>query len=77
MFKTIFVEKSKKRFMFKTIFSSITVLFMRESDEVWYCQTDRLAIDGKIIHHMRFACWITKATSTHSEYVTFVFPLKQ
>ena len=25
-----------------------------------------------IIRRMRFACWITKATDTHSEYVTFI-----
>jgi len=30
------------------------------------------------IWHMRIACWITKATHTHSEYVTLTaFPLKQ
>jgi hypothetical protein len=27
---------------------------------------------------MRFACWITKATDTHSEYVTLIaFPRQQ
>ena len=27
---------------------------------------------------MRFACWITKATDTHSEYLTLIaFPLQQ
>jgi hypothetical protein len=30
------------------------------------------ATDGNIIQRMRFLCWITKATGTHSEYVTFV-----
>ena len=27
------------------------------------------AIDGTITRRMRFACWITKATNSHSEYV--------
>jgi hypothetical protein len=31
--------------------------------------TARQATDGNIIRRMRFACWITKATDTHSEYV--------
>jgi hypothetical protein len=26
------------------------------------------ATDDNIIQRMRFACWITKATDTHSEY---------
>ena len=31
-----------------------------------------------IIRRMRFACWTTKATDTHSEYVTFIaFPQQQ
>jgi hypothetical protein len=30
------------------------------------------------IWRMRIACWITKATDTHSEYVIFIaFPLQQ
>jgi len=30
------------------------------------------------IWRMRIACWITKDTNTHSEYVTFIaFPLQQ
>ena len=34
------------------------------------------ATDGNIIRRMRIACWITKATNTHSEYVILiVFPL--
>jgi hypothetical protein len=36
---------------------------------------DRQAKDDNIIRRMRFACWITKAKNTQSEYVTFiVFP---
>jgi hypothetical protein len=29
----------------------------------------RQTTDDNIIRRMRFACWITKATDTHSEYV--------
>jgi hypothetical protein len=36
------------------------------------------ATDGNIIQRMRFACCITKATDTHSEYVTLIsFPRQQ
>jgi hypothetical protein len=39
---------------------------------------DRQARYGIIIRRMRFACWITKATDTHLEYVTFTaFPQQQ
>jgi hypothetical protein len=34
--------------------------------------------DDNIIRRMRFACWINKATDTHSEYVIFIaFPRQQ
>jgi hypothetical protein len=36
------------------------------------------ATDDNIIRRMRVACWITKATGTHSEYVIlFAFPRQQ
>jgi hypothetical protein len=36
------------------------------------------ATDDNITQRMRFACWITKATDTHSEYVTpIAFPRQQ
>jgi hypothetical protein len=31
--------------------------------------TARQATDNSVIWCMRFACWINKATDTHSEYV--------
>ena len=38
----------------------------------------RQATDGKIIRRMRIACWIRKATDTHSEYIILIaFPLQQ
>jgi hypothetical protein len=33
---------------------------------------DRQATDDNIKLRMRFECWITKATDTHSEYVTLI-----
>ena len=39
---------------------------------------DGQATDDNIILRMRFACWITKVTDTHSEYVILIaFPLQQ
>ena len=36
------------------------------------------ATDDNIIRRMRFACWITKTTDTHSEYVILIaFPRQQ
>jgi len=38
----------------------------------------RQTTDEKIVWHIRNACWITKATDTHSEYVILIaFPLEQ
>jgi len=38
----------------------------------------RQATNESITRRMRFVCWITKATDTHSEYVTFIaFPRQQ
>jgi hypothetical protein len=38
----------------------------------------RQTTDGNIIRRMHFACWITKATDIHSEYVILIaFPLQQ
>ena len=40
--------------------------------------TTRQATDINIIWRLRIACWITKATQVHSEYVTLIaFPLQQ
>jgi hypothetical protein len=37
----------------------------------------RQATDDNIIRRMRFACWITKAAVTHSEYVILTAFLRQ
>jgi hypothetical protein len=39
--------------------------------------TARQATDDNIIRRMRFACWITKATDTHSENVILIAFLRQ
>ena len=40
--------------------------------------TVRQATDDNIIRRMRFACWIIKATDTHSEYgILIAFPRQQ
>jgi hypothetical protein len=40
--------------------------------------TDGQATDASIIWRMRFACWIFKATNTHSQPVILIaFPLQQ
>jgi hypothetical protein len=41
-----------------------------------YC-TARQATDDNIIRRMRFACRITKATDTHSEYLILIALLRQ
>jgi hypothetical protein len=69
------VEKIKTH-----ILCSIT--FFRISCRLWdnvkkYIRA-REATDDIIIRRMRFARWITKATNTHSEYVTLIaFPRQQ
>jgi hypothetical protein len=50
----------------------------RLSDNVEKYGTARQATVDKVRRRMRFACWITKATDTHSEYVILIaFPRQQ
>jgi hypothetical protein len=68
VFQTKVVEKSKH------ILCSIT--FFWESCRLWdnveKYGAARQATDDNIIRRMRLACWITKATDTHSEFVIFI-----
>jgi hypothetical protein len=32
----------------------------------------RQATDDNITRRMRFACWVTKATDTHSQYISLI-----
>jgi hypothetical protein len=62
------------------ILCSITFLlkFCRLWDNVEKYGKARNATDYNIIRRMRFSCWITKATNTHSDYVTLIaFPRQQ
>jgi hypothetical protein len=39
---------------------------------------DRQATDANIIRNMDFACWVTKAKDTHSEYIIIIaFPMQE
>jgi hypothetical protein len=59
------------------ILYSITVFRKSCSLEIMWKNMLRLrqATDDNIIRRVRFACWITKATDTHSVYVMFIYLL--
>jgi hypothetical protein len=75
MFRTKFVEKIKTQIV-------CSKTFHRKSCRLWdnvekYVRA-RQVTDDNIIQGMHFACWITKATDTHSEYVILIaFPRQQ
>jgi len=56
--------------MFSNIFPSKIIPFMRNVEE--FC-TNGQAPDDNITRRMRIACWVLKATNTHSEY-DFLLP---
>jgi hypothetical protein len=65
-------ENANTHFMFNDFFSLNRVYNLEK------CCRSRQATDDTIIRRMPFACWITKATNTHSEYVTLIdFPPQQ
>jgi hypothetical protein len=67
-----FVKKITTRILFSVTFSRRSCCLW---DNVEKYDTAREATGDNIIRLVPFACWITKATDTHSEYVTFVaFP---
>jgi hypothetical protein len=69
------VEKIKTHILYSVTFSRKSY---RLWDNVEKYVTARQATDDNIIRRMRFACWITKATDTHSEYaILIVFPQGQ
>jgi hypothetical protein len=65
----------------KHILRSMTFFFLQKSFHLWdnvqKYGTARQATVGNTIRCMRFACWITKATDTHSEYVILLFQGKK
>jgi hypothetical protein len=74
MFETEVVEEIKTYFVFNIFFFPKIMSFVRLYGKIWYC---RQATDGNIIRRMRIACWITKATDTHAEYVILIAFLLQ
>jgi hypothetical protein len=75
MLQTEVVEKIKTHFMVNSFFFRKSC---RLGDNVEKYGTATQATDDNIIRRMRFACWITKATDTHSEYVIIIaFPRQQ
>ena len=78
MFQTNVVEKIKTH-----ILCSITFFFFFSGncagyEIMWNNMTAGQATDDNIIGRMRFACRITKATDTQSEYVIIIaFPWQQ
>jgi hypothetical protein len=66
-------ENQNTRFMFYNFFFSKIVPFMRERGKILL---SRQATHDK--WRVRIACWMPKATDTHSEYVILIaFPLQQ
>jgi hypothetical protein len=63
--------RENRNVLFKNILLKF-VPFMRYVDKYGRI---RQTTDDNIIQRMRLACWITKATGTHSEYVILIaFP---
>jgi len=72
MFQTKVVEKIKIYILCSVCVFPKVVTFMRLCGKIWYRQT---GIDENIIHSMRIACWITKATNTDPDCVILIaFP---
>jgi hypothetical protein len=65
-------ERHNTHFMFNSIFKNFFRKACRLWDNVGKCVIARQATDNNTVRRMRTACWITKATDTYSEYVTFV-----
>jgi hypothetical protein len=65
MFQEKLWKKIKTNFMFNKTFSEIVLW-----DNVEKSGRARHDIDENITGRMRFACWVTKATDTQSEYET-------
>jgi hypothetical protein len=67
-------ENQNTYFVLNNVFPKIMPLWVNAEK----CGRAGQATDGNIIGRMCFACWITKATDTHSEYVILIaFPRQQ
>jgi len=70
MFRTDVVENIKVRTLHSIIYS--------ENHAVEKYGRAKQATDENVTQRMRFICWMTKATDTHSEYVILIaFPRQQ
>jgi len=68
MFETKFVDKIKTRILF-------SITFVRKSCRLWDNVQKNIVEPGRphmTIWRIRFACWITEATDTLSEFVIFI-----
>ena len=66
----------QNKFMFKRLFFFRELYRLGDNKEKY--STTRQGTDDNIKRLVRFACWIPKATNTHSEYVILIaFPLQQ
>jgi hypothetical protein len=70
MFQTKVVEEIKTYILCSKIFFSGKLCCLWDNVEKY--GRARQATDDNIIRRMRFACWITKATDTHSEFVILI-----
>jgi len=65
-------EHKHTNFRFNNLFRKLFSL----RDNTEKCGRARQATDDNIIRRMSIACWIPKATNTHSEHVILItFPL--
>jgi hypothetical protein len=72
-FQTEVVEKIKRHILFSVTFFPISCRLWDKVEK--YCRAGQAT---KTIWGMRIACWVTKATDTHSEYAILIaFPLQQ
>jgi hypothetical protein len=76
MFWTKVIEKIKTYILFNNVFFFRKSFRLRNNVEK-YCTAGQ-ATDDNIIWRMCIACWVPKATDTHSEYVILIaFPRQQ
>jgi len=73
MFETKVVEEVKTHIVFNNFFSGNGAFYKI----MWKNIVERVRPQMTILF-MRIACWITKATNTHSEYIILIaFPLQR
>jgi len=75
MFKKKVVEKVRTHSFYSVSFPPPKSC--RLWDNVEKCARAKQPTDDSIIQRMCFACWITKATDTYSEYVILIAFLQQ